>query len=471
MPGARLPYGKQFSPNQVELPLVLELCELHEGDREALQSALRMAFFNDRPISLANRNTLAMNSFLAMRHYGLVAGGDDGAYTLGDLGKTLREIEPDANSTLLYEAMARHILEHLHGLQVLEVIDSLRARGLTVKVANVASELLAIGIDPGGGTSGQNINPLRLWLEEAGVLDGWEIDDSVLRHLIGAGVSEISEIAGLPLSHRAFLLALASMTGEQPYAAADVRRLAEVRAEGVQYDTKTFAKSVVGQLESDGWLAYSKATQGRGGKSHTIVTTQKFDDTLREPLLKVLVSQTHLQDPVSLRKPISELNKIVRDQSRTSHERGLALEGVCIQIVRLLGARFVGWRRRGDETSGAEVDVVAEFADGPYMLLQIQSKASPISQRDVIDREVGVASGLKSNVILLISAQKVSPAARRAAAAHMQDSPIAILFLDGTDLTKIETGSEVAQMLGREWNRVASIRSPRSRERAQSFRS
>lgn len=468
MPSARLPYGKQFSPTQVDLPTVLEICELHEGDREALQSALRDAFFDDRSASLDNRNKLAMNAFLAMRQYDLVAGGEDGSYTLSELGRSLRDLT--ANPAQLYEAMARHILEHLHGLQMIEVIDSLRARGMTVKVANVASELLAIGIDPGGGTSGQNVNPARLWLEKAGVLDGWEIDDSVLQRLVGAGISEISEIAGLPLGHRAFLLALACATGGQPYVAADIRRLAELRAEGAQFDTKTFAKKVLKRLEADGWVTVSKATTGRGAKSQLVNTTGRFDKIIREPLLEALVSQIHLQDPVNLRKPIGELNKIVRDRSKSSHERGQALEGVCIQIVRLIGARFLDWRRRGDETSGAEVDVVAEFVDGPYLLLQIQSKASPIAQRDVIDREVGIASGLKSNVILFISAQKVSAAARRAAANHMQDSPIAILFLDGTDLAKIETGAEVAPMMRREWKRVASIRSPRSRERAQSFR-
>jgi hypothetical protein len=187
-------------------------------------------------------------------------------------------------------------------------------------------------------------------------------------------------------------------------------------------------------------------------------------------LLDAVVQQTHLLDPVSLRRPIAELLVTVRDSTLSNHERGLALEGVCIQIVRLLGARFIDWRRRGDETAGAEVDVVAELVDGRYQLLQVQSKASRIGGREVVDREVGVAATLKSNVILFVSAQEVSDAARRAAATHMQESGLAILILDGTDLDALATGAEAARMIEREWQRVTAVRSARSRQRAETLR-
>ena len=68
----------------------------------------------------------------------------------------------------LLAIFASHILLNLNGVQLLEVVHSAQARGGTLTVRMVASELLALGIDP-GGTSGKNINPLRLWLERAGV--------------------------------------------------------------------------------------------------------------------------------------------------------------------------------------------------------------------------------------------------------------------------------------------------------------
>lgn len=469
MSDERLPYGKQFSPEQVDLRLALELAHDHVGDRSAFELELRKAFFDKRAANLSNRQTLAMNAFLSMRAYGLVQGGDTKEpFHLTDVGDALYKVRK--SPAKLLSIFAEHVVNRLHGLQVLEVIESVQARGEAVKAARVAQELLALGIDP-GSTSGEHINPLRMWLEQAGLLKGWEIQDAALRHVTGSGMAEITELAALPTRHRAFLLALATMTGSAPYGAADVRRLAEMQTPDARFDTKAFAKDVLEKLEVLGWMAVGKTTGGRGAKSHVVTPSTRFISTVREPLLAALVQQTHLQDPISLRRPISELLTVVRDASLGNHERGLALEGVCIQLVRLLGARFLDWRRRGDETQGAEVDVVAELVDGRYQVVQIQSKASRISGRDVVDREVGVAAGLKSNIILLVSAQDVSDAARRAAATHMQESGLAILFLDGSDLERIESGAEVGRMMAREWRRVMSVRSPRSRQRTAALRS
>jgi hypothetical protein len=77
-----------------------------------------------------------------------------------------------------------------------------------------------------------------------------------------------------------------------------------------------------------------------------------------------------------------------------------------------MGARFVDWRQRGVETGGAEVDLVTESIGAPYLLIQVQSKASAITGRGRIDREVGVASSLKSNAILFVTAKRVGLARR-----------------------------------------------------------
>jgi hypothetical protein len=465
----RLPYGKQFSPEQVELGVALDLARTHDGDRAAFQLALRKAFFDKSGSTLANRNTLAMNAFLSMRAYELVGGGDaKQPFRLTQEGQALLKLSASPKKQLA--RFAEHIVTRLHGVQLLEVIDSLRARGVKVRVSTVADELLALGVDP-GSTSGEHINPLRMWLERAELLKGWEIQDPALRHIGGAGIADITELAALHVRHRAFLLALATVTGGPPYNAADIRRLAEVQTQEVRFETKSFAKDVLERLEKEGWVVVGKTTGGRGAKSHEVTPTKRFVEVVRVPLATALVQQTHLQDPASLRRPIRDLLKDVRNTNLSNHKRGLALEGVCIQLVRLLGARFVDWRRRGDETQGAEVDVVAELVRGQYQLIQLQSKASKISGRDVVDREVGVAAGLKSNVLLLVSAREVSDAARRAAASHMQESGLAILFLDGSDLERLEAGGEMARLMEREWRRVTAVRSPRSRQRTANLQS
>jgi hypothetical protein len=109
-----------------------------------------------------------------------------------------------------------------------------------------------------------------MWLERAGLLKGWEIQDAGLRLVLGTGMAEITELVALSLRHRAFLLALATMTGSAPFSAADVRRLAEMQTPNATFDTKTFAKDVLEKLQNEGWVTYTKATEGRGAKSHLV---------------------------------------------------------------------------------------------------------------------------------------------------------------------------------------------------------
>lgn len=465
---SRLPYGKQFSPSQgIDLARVLALAAANEGDRAAFERELRSAFFDGRSTSKSNRDTLALNLFLSLRKYALVEGGEPGVpYALTATGRSIRSAR---SKRAKLDLLAEHILTNLRGMQMIEVIASIQSQGRTVTVAEVAKGLRGIGIDP-GGSSGELVNPMRLWLEQAGVLNGWEIDNAALKRIVGASADEISDLAALPLEQRALLLALASMSGRPPFVAASVRTLAETQIPGLVFDIKTFAKSVLSPLESAGWISVKKTTAGRGAKSHSITPTGKFVSTVREPLATALATQVHLHDPASLRRPLTELLAIVTDDASSSHEKGLALEGVCIQLIWLMGARFVSWRRRGDETSGAEVDVVAELAHRQYWLVQVQSKASAISGRDVVDREVGVAQTLKSNVLLMVSARKISEAARRAADRHMQETGLAILFVDGSDLRAARSGAEIAATLEREWARVERVRSPRGLERATSVR-
>ena len=462
MDPARLPYAKQLSPNQIDLRVLLELLRDAGGDRVAFQTAVGKRFFPKRDAK--NQFTSAMNTFLSMRAHGLVVGNDP--YTQTDLAIELLQ-EPTDQA--LEAAFAKHLLLALNGLQFVEVIESLEARGHTVKVARLVDELIALGIDP-GGPSGEHVNPMKLWLERVGVLNGWTIDSTVLKQLTGASITEISELVSMPTAQQAFLRALATVTDPPPHDAADVRRLAEAQSPEIRFDTKTFARDVLEALDRDGWISFSKATVGRGAKSHRVTPTKLFQDVVSEPLLQTVVEQAHLQDPASLRRPLADLLALVEDLSLTNHERGLALEGVCIQVARLAGARFLSWRLRGDETAGAEVDVVAETVRPPYLLIQLQSKASAISGREIIDREVGVAVTLKSNVLLFVTAKTVGAAARKAAATHMQESGLSILFLDGADLKKANAGAGIGDALTREWQRVATVRSRRGRDRAQALK-
>lgn len=458
-----MPYAKQISPNQVDLRELLGLARDAGGDKGALDIAIGKRFFR-KPGNEKNERTSGMNARLSLRSHGLITIGQP--YTLTPLAEQLLASKADDE---LKVAFAKHLLLEHHGIQLLEVLESLQARGENVNSTAIVRELSAIGIDPGGPT-GEHINPMRLWLAEAGVLrDTWTIDNGALKKLIGATADEISELVALPPTQQAFLRAMATVTDPPPLDGAKIRQLAELQTPGVVIDVKTFAPVTLKRLEAAGWITVTKSTGGRGAKPHQVVPTQRFKDVVSEPLMNAVVEQAHLQDPASLRKPLPDLLAVVNDDKRSNHDRGLALEGVCIQVARLAGARFLGWRLRGDETNGAEVDVVAESIHPPYQLIQIQSKASAINGREIVDREVGVSAALKSNVLLFVSAKKIGPAARKAAAAHMQESSLSILFLDGDDLKGASAGAGLGAALAREWERVRIVRSRRGQERARSL--
>src|SRR5215472_9997928 len=64
-----IPFGPQFSPNQVDLPVLLELVQQREGDRRALEGAIRARYFEDRNTSDYNKGKLANNVALGMIAY------------------------------------------------------------------------------------------------------------------------------------------------------------------------------------------------------------------------------------------------------------------------------------------------------------------------------------------------------------------------------------------------------------------
>lgn len=459
-----MPYAKQISPNQIDdIRELLAMARDAGGDKDTLDVAIGKRFF-PKPGNKRNERTSGMNARLSMRAHGLITHAQP--YALTPLAERLLATRTDDK---LKAAFATHLLLEHHGIQLLEVVASLQARGEKVNGSAIVRELTAIGIDPGGST-GEHLNSMRLWLAEAGVLaDTWTIDNAVLKKLTGATPDEISELVALPSTQQAFLRAMATVTDPPPLDGAKIRQLAEVQSPGVVIDVKTFAPVTLKRLEADGWITVTKTTGGRGAKPHQVVPTQRFKDVIAEPLMNAVVEQAHLQDPKPLRKPLPDLLAVVNDEKRSNHERGLALEGVCIQVARLAGARFLGWRLRGDQTSGAEVDVVAESIHAPYQIMQIQSKASAINGREVVDREVGVSAALKSNVILFVSAKKIGPAARKAAATHMQESSLSILFLDGNDLKGASAGAGLGSTLAREWERVRIVRSRRGQERAKTL--
>ncbi len=85
-----IPFGAQFSPNQVDLRKLLQIIHDHAGDRSAITKAIRNAFFaNHAP---AQQQKLADNTVLALRAYELL--DDQGATPTRLAGELLVSATP-----------------------------------------------------------------------------------------------------------------------------------------------------------------------------------------------------------------------------------------------------------------------------------------------------------------------------------------------------------------------------------------
>jgi hypothetical protein len=449
----QLPFGKQFTPEQTPLVALLGLLERHAGDRESLERAIVRTFFSKAPVS--QQPKLAMNTYLSLRAYGLVT--DE--CVLSAAGQALIEARGDEQEA--HRVLARHILLNCHGLVVLEVVKARMSRGESLTVQLVADDLRSLGMDP-GGTRGEKLSSVRGWLAQAGIVSSsWRIDDSALVCVVGLTSDEIEDLKSLPVALRAFLRALASLPAGTTHNSQTVARLADQQSQtrlGIRRDLPT---GVLKPLQDAGWLTYEKTTAGRGGKAFTVTPTAAFEQKIATQLADALVGQAELPDPSMLRRPLADLLREVRDPNASKHDRGYALEGVCIQIMRLIGGQFLGWRLRAHKTGGAEVDVLAEFVGGRHDVVLMQSKVAAISGREAVDREVAIGlNQLRCQTIVFVSAGKVGPAARAAADGYMRNTNLAILFFDETDLDAAVGPPEgVLKALHREFDYVRAIRS------------
>ena len=113
---SEIPFGAQFSPNQVDLPGLLQIIHDYVGDRNKITGVIRDDFFATH--SQAQRWKLADNTVLALRAYGLL--NEDGATPTALAGELLAIANtPDA----LYERFARHILVDLKGIPFVETLE------------------------------------------------------------------------------------------------------------------------------------------------------------------------------------------------------------------------------------------------------------------------------------------------------------------------------------------------------------
>lgn len=425
-----LPFGSEFSPSQVDLPTLLDLASIHEGNAEALQSAIQARFFSSHGGgSEKNQKTLAMNCRLGMKAYGLI----DRDAKLTQFGRDLLAIKD--SSQKLYEALARHILLNLKGMALVQCVRDMTAAGEEVTLTSLRDGLAERGIHfPSGG---KHPSMMRLWLEKAGVFVGsrWQIDELRLRTVLGTDPADFGVLAHLTLEQRTFLQAMVNTGVTDPQPANEIARLATATY-GVRFPEKSLPKLVLNALVDAGYITVTKTTAGRGAKPFLVAPTPKLVDDVVTPLLGQLQTQVDHKLFDLLRKPFSAILEELDSENR--YISGLALEALAFKLMRLLDMGYVATRLRAQATGGAEVDLVFESARLVFSRWQVQCKNTQRVSLEDVAKEVGLKHLLKSNVIVIISTGDIGPEARRYANKVMSDSNLCIVMIDHADLARIK---------------------------------
>ena len=425
-----LPYGTQFTPNQVDIMTLLKVLETNEGvSAKDFTTELENAFFKKNAAD--SRKTMASNCRQSLVSYGILEEG--GGTVISDFGKKLIGL-----STIVevYEEIASYLLRELNGMVLIEAIRSLKRSGLSVKNETVIDQVnYLLGSDLIG--SGNNVQSAKLWLEKAGVLSGWNINESKVQKIIGLTEAEMQLIQMLTPEQYYFLRTLCNVNSNKYLKGAEVRELAEATYH-VSISPKTIAPAVILPLEKEKLISAKKPTSGRGGASYLVKATADSKKKLIEPLLnqiEILLGKDLLD---YYQKPLNQIRKDM--SSRNTYVKGLALEAFAIRLMKYIGLDFHSTRLRGAETAGAEIDAIFESSHLVFSRWQVQckniKKTSAVSL-DQVAKEVGLSHVLLSNAIVIMTTGRVSESARRYANDVMRTMNICIIMIDGDDLDEI----------------------------------
>jgi site-specific DNA-methyltransferase (cytosine-N4-specific) len=423
-----IPFGAQFSPNQIDLSQLLSLCEEHLDNRKELEAAIQQEFFSTKGGDAYNQAKLANNTALGMIAYGII----DRKGNLTDLGKELLLLKD--NTLQLYKRFAQHILLKLRGMDLVQTAQDMQARGERFDLVKFRQWLEERGIHVPRGAV--HMSSMRLWLEKAGLITStdWQIDHSKLESLIGVKTTEIDTLAMLTPEQKAYLKTISNIPAKGPYPANEIEKLA-TQLYGIKYNEKMLPKQILYPLQDTGYIEITKPTGGRGAKPFLVKTTAKLKSELIAPLLEALEKQVASDLRPLLRKPLGDILKDLTH--RNKHIKGLALEALAFYLMRLIDLTYIATRLRGQATGGAEVDLIFEGTRFIFSRWQIQCKNTPTVHLDDVAKEVGLTHQLKSNVIMIVSTGSISIEAYKYANQVRAIKPLQIVLLDGKDLRDI----------------------------------
>ncbi len=295
--GLRLPFGSELSPDVIGLSFLLEVCNDYSGDKEAIETHIRQKYFYNSGGITSNQSKLAMNCRLSLQKYKLL----DSCFILTDVGKKLYKLRDDEKIFLQY--FAKHILLELNGLAFVQCLKEMFIAGENINLTTLRKALSLRNIYyPSGG---KHPSIMRLWLEKAGVLSGWRVNNETLNKVLGHsdisdGLSDLNEL------QKAFLKAMVSLDISEPQSASDVVKLATATY-GLEFPEKSLPKLVLNKLVEKGFIVSIKTTNGRGAKPFKVNLAPNINPSIILPALKQQENQISPKLHSLIIKPLSEI--------------------------------------------------------------------------------------------------------------------------------------------------------------------
>jgi hypothetical protein len=460
----KLPNMNEFSPGTLgtsRIKDVLSLLAPHQGNKAAMVQALltrpRLAQTSDAK----QRSVRAGNVLIGMSQCGLLSRESSRVLPVfTELGNQLLAMS-DEEATL---AFAKHLLLEAHGLELIDAVEMIRARGERVDSQSIRDELRArqFVVTENEG----NPSKIRLWLEAAGLVSSeWIVEDAALRSLIGVGAGFLQVWNGLTRAQRVFAKQAKSLDvvdEGQGVPVRQIKKLCEISHHRI-FPEGHLREKVVQPLVAAGLLEAQGTGTGRGGDSGNV----RVCDSLRELQIE-LPSEGMSGIPTDLRdKLATPLSTIISDLDNASkNKRGIALELLALRLVRDIGLFPVCFRERSAKTQEAEVDLIAQGVHLHYSRWLVQCKNTASVEVSDIAKEVGMAVVLKAHVILMVTTGTFRRTVQTYANGLASSSALQAILVDGALLKKYQQSGAAAIIEGLQKNayNVLALKAPQVRE-------
>jgi hypothetical protein len=181
---------------------------------------------------------------------------------------------------------------------------------------------------------------------------------------------------------------------------------------------------------------------GRGGKGGGIAATDKLLDVDFELLLGFRPGNL----PADLRAVMTTPLETIYDNlgSDDTYVKGIALELLTVNLAIDLGLTPLRMRVRGVRTGGAEVDLVAEAAHLHFSRWLFQCKNTKSVDVGVLAKEIGMATLLQAQVIVIATTGTVSRTVLAYAQRVSETTAFQVVLAQGPALNAYRSGGAPA---------------------------